>query len=366
MKTGLVFSGGGSRGAYQLGVWKALEELNIKCDIVTGTSIGSINAALYVTGDIELGEKLWNELNFKMVFEEDFEYNSKKDALKLKIQYLKTIRAGGLKPTNLEEIIRKHLDIDKFYKSDIKYGLITLTFPKLDVVELTKPKIEKDKLVDYLIASSTVFPVFKVKEIDDKKYVDGGYKNSIPIDLALKLGADKIIAVDISAFGRGKKKFKDVDIIMIKPNNNIGDFLTFDAKQAKKNIKYGYNDTMKIFDKLHGKKYTFKDISYGYVKHYLNSENKLINVLEYLGKVFCLDDTKIYTVDSFNKHLFEKLNETKLVDKLGLKNILQHKKRIKYIYNTFILNDKKELKKFEKPFNRDYKAAYYLYINREV
>ena len=71
MKTGLVFSGGGSRGAYQVGVWKALNELDIKCDIVTGTSIGSINAAIYVLGDLDKAIELWKQISFKSVFEEE-------------------------------------------------------------------------------------------------------------------------------------------------------------------------------------------------------------------------------------------------------------------------------------------------------
>ena len=47
-KTALVLGGGGSRGAYEAGVWQALTELGIEIDIVTGTSVGAINAALFV------------------------------------------------------------------------------------------------------------------------------------------------------------------------------------------------------------------------------------------------------------------------------------------------------------------------------
>ena len=60
MKTGLVLSGGGSTGAYQMGVMKALQELNIKCDIVVGTSIGSINGAMYVSNSLDKAEEMWN------------------------------------------------------------------------------------------------------------------------------------------------------------------------------------------------------------------------------------------------------------------------------------------------------------------
>lgn len=48
MKRAIVLSGGGARGAYQIGVWKALRELNIKYDIITGTSVGALNGALMI------------------------------------------------------------------------------------------------------------------------------------------------------------------------------------------------------------------------------------------------------------------------------------------------------------------------------
>ncbi|MBQ3185797.1 MAG: patatin-like phospholipase family protein, partial [Firmicutes bacterium] len=77
-KTALVLSGGGSRGAYEIGVWKALKELDIKIDMVFGTSVGSINGALIVQGDLELAERLWQELETDMVFDaSDEEYSFK-------------------------------------------------------------------------------------------------------------------------------------------------------------------------------------------------------------------------------------------------------------------------------------------------
>ena len=50
LNRGLVLGGGGSRGAYEIGVWRAARELNIEFDVVTGTSIGALNGALVVQG----------------------------------------------------------------------------------------------------------------------------------------------------------------------------------------------------------------------------------------------------------------------------------------------------------------------------
>lgn len=365
MKTGLVFSGGGSRGAYQVGVWKALNELDIKCDIVTGTSIGSINAAIYVQGDLDNAIELWKQISFKSVFEEEFDYKSQKDKFKVKLKYLKSSIKGGIEPSNLKDLITKNIDLDKFYNSSIDYGLVTVTYPKLKVIKLTKKEINKDKLIDYIIASSTVFPMFKVKEIDNNKYVDGGFKDAIPVDLAIKLGADKIIAVDISLYGRGRKNYRNLDIITIKPRNNLGRPLTFDSNISKKNINYGYNDTMKSFKKYFGKRYTFSNLDSNLIiKGYFRTKNKLLNIMEHLGKIFDIDDNIIYSTDEFNKELFDKFDQVKLKRKINPRNIIGPKERIKYIYKELKKNDKKELLRFEKLFLIDYKAAYYIYVNK--
>ena len=60
MKTAIVLAGGGSKGSYQAGVWKALRELGVEYQIVTGTSIGAVNGALMVMGDYERAERLWH------------------------------------------------------------------------------------------------------------------------------------------------------------------------------------------------------------------------------------------------------------------------------------------------------------------
>ena len=54
-KRAVVFSGGGTKGSYQIGAWQALNELSFVPDIVVGTSVGSINGALMVQGSYEIG-----------------------------------------------------------------------------------------------------------------------------------------------------------------------------------------------------------------------------------------------------------------------------------------------------------------------
>ena len=61
-KTALVLSGGGSRGAYQAGAWRALDELGIKFDMVVGVSVGAINGAMVVQNERQFSEDLWRRI----------------------------------------------------------------------------------------------------------------------------------------------------------------------------------------------------------------------------------------------------------------------------------------------------------------
>ena len=62
---GLVFAGGGGKGAYQIGVWRAVRELQLEqyIAVVAGTSVGALNAALFLKGDLALAEQLWGSLS---------------------------------------------------------------------------------------------------------------------------------------------------------------------------------------------------------------------------------------------------------------------------------------------------------------
>ncbi len=358
MKTGLVLSGGGSTGAYQMGVIKALEELNIKCDIIAGTSIGSINGAMYVSGALDKAETMWNTLNFKLIFPEDIKYDSQKDEFDVIKKYVKVATKGGIEPSNLKQNLIDNIDLDKFYSSDIDFGLTTVSFPSLKPLKLTKKEINREELFDYLIASSTVFPVFKLKKINNKRYVDGGVRDTMPYDLAIKMGADRLIIVNTSYFFKyakiSKKIMDKYDIKIIRPKNKTGPSLMFEAKQSMKNIKYGYNDAMKTFGKLYGNKYTFKN----------EIDKSILQTVEYLGHIFKLDDSRIYTLNEYHKRIINKFNEIELKKTNNIDNLrskLNPQERIRFIYEKIANNKIKEINLLKKLFQREYKCAYYLY-----
>ena len=368
----LVLSGGGSKGSYQLGVWKALKKLNIKFDIITGTSSGALNGALMTQKSYKKAKKIWNKLNMKVIFGEDVEATTKKDIIKM---YGKQIIKGGMDVSKLEELIHDTINVKKFYNSKINFGLVTLNLTNHKAEELEKKDIDKDKMADYLIASASCFPAFKQKDIEGMKYVDGGYHDNLPINLAIRMGATEIICVDLRAPGRKKEiKNKNIPIITITPNNKLSNFLDFNTEVVKRNISYGYNDTMKVFNKLEGRKYTFKKNSlkknskeyeelYNYIlKKVLNTKkiekqfNSIIEnlnlveekkelktnlfqiIVENTAKKLKLDDTKIYSIKEFNKLLKKKIKSKDITkDEQEFIKLLKNNKydeiRIKAITN---------------------------------
>lgn len=261
MKTAIVLSGGGAKGAYQIGFWKAIRELKINYDIVCGTSIGALNGAFMVQGNYTDAFKLWYFMDYKKVINDKIEgsYYDSKTRKKIILKYAKGVIKGGLNVPGLEKIVSDNLNYDLFYNSNVDYGLVTVKFPKIKPVMLTKNEIPKELLKDYLLASAACFPAFKMKKINNETYIDGGYYDNMPIDLAINMGADNIICVDLRAPGKTKKIVnKNIPIKIISSKNEIGNFLALEKDQARRSMRLGYNDTMKAFNKLDGTYYTFK------------------------------------------------------------------------------------------------------------
>ena len=65
----LVLCGGGAKGGYHIGVWKALKEIGFTPNIITGTSVGALNGALLTIGEDKIAYNIWNNMNMETVFE---------------------------------------------------------------------------------------------------------------------------------------------------------------------------------------------------------------------------------------------------------------------------------------------------------
>jgi len=256
---GLALGGGGAKGSYEVGVWKALNELSIPIDFITGTSVGALNGAIILQNDFDLAYKIWTETTLATIVKFGNRVQSSKSAKDKFISYLnsftKILADGGLDTAPLKKLLQVNIKEETIRKSTIGYGIVTFSLSEMKPVKLYKEEIPDGKLIDYIIASAGL-PVFKRQTIDNCAFIDGGFCDVIPISLLLNKNIKNIIAVDISGPGIIKKvETSDVNIINIKNTRPIGGLLEFNADKAKENIEMGYNDTLKKFGKLKGKNY---------------------------------------------------------------------------------------------------------------
>ena len=244
---GLALGGGGSRGAYEIGVLKALEEMNIEIGAITGTSIGAVNAAGYLMGDLALVEKIWRSLN--------------KDAMiKFKdINIPEIIKNRGFDFDVLMNVLRDVIKEDVIRKNPIDLGIVTYNVTQKEPVIVFKEDIPEGLLIDYIAASAN-HPTFQRMVIDGNEYVDGAVYDNIPIQPLYNKGYRDIISVNLDAAGIIRNLNHPFNHISIKPNTDLGSVLFPDHLTIEKNISYGYMDTLRAFKKLHGYKYNFREL----------------------------------------------------------------------------------------------------------
>lgn len=260
-KTALVLAGGGSRGAYEMGVWKALHEMDIPFHIVCGTSIGAINGAMIAQGSFERAQEMWDTVETSQVFAVPVEESDdiKNKIIKTYGTFAKDFINGGTDTSPLKNTLEHYFDEEKIRNSNISYGLVTLEKESLKPWELFVEDIPSGKLVDYVLASASIYPAVRPHIIDGIEYIDGTYHDNLPVSMALRKGAEKIIAVDLGAFGKVKQDVLNSidDLTYIKCYWDLGVSLVFDKAHAKKIERYGYLDAMKAFGVFDGYAYTF-------------------------------------------------------------------------------------------------------------
>ena len=264
MKKGLVLGGGGSKGAYEIGVWKALNELNMSFDLVCGTSIGAMNGILYVQKDYQKAYDLWMNIQVEDVFEHGVSFDKDIDLLlsqKEKYHDLVNsyIKHKGVNIAPFIDTITPLFDSERFFESPIDYACMTYNFSEKKAQPFFKKDMTKETALDYVIASASCFPAFPMKEIDHQYFIDGGYYDNVPVSLAKEMGADFVVATDLKPYDYKNKHEQDLQVVYIQPRVTLGSFLLFDQDRIKRNMALGYQDAMKTFKKFYGTIYTFAD-----------------------------------------------------------------------------------------------------------
>ena len=210
-KIGLALAGGGARGAAHIGILKRLKELRIPVDYIAGTSIGAIVGGLYASGKSpEELELIINEINWNAVFKdkpprEQLSPRRKVEDNLFLVDKLPGLKDGQLKLpqgviqgqafyTLIKDLTRSASAIKDFNDFNPPFRAIATDLETGEAVA-----IDHGDLATAIRASMSVPAIFAPVEIDGRLLVDGGLANNLPIDVVRKMGADIVIAVDISS-----------------------------------------------------------------------------------------------------------------------------------------------------------------------
>ncbi len=306
---GLVLEGGGAKGAYHVGAYKALKELGVEIGGIAGTSIGALNGAILVQGDLEKLEDIWINTKSSDLFNIDEKainniknFNLQEINLPYLLNVSKEILINrGLDISKIRALLEEYIDEDLIRKSELDFGIVTVNLTDLKPMELLIEDIPKGKLVDYLLASANL-PAFKQETFDGKKFLDGGFHDNLPIGILVKKGYTDFIAVRTFAIGIVKKpKNKKLNITYIQPVEQLGGLLDFNKEQSERDMLLGYYDTMKALKKLRGYKYYCEPYVGDFLQFMVDFVLDRGDKIERLGKILGYEGTPT------DRMLFEKI-----------------------------------------------------------
>ena len=276
MKLGLALSGGGIRGIAHAGVLKALEDNNIKIDVIGGTSSGGIIAALYAMGYTPY----YIYLLFKRYAKEIGSINNKMAIKGFHTFIMKNINFNGLNSGDRLEKIFDQYAAKKGIKK-IEDISMPIAIPTVDITEVKKyiftnnKNKSKDKNciteinVGKAIRATSSFPgVFCPVKYKNHMFLDGGILDNIPVKEVRKQGATKVMAINFEADeidknsnamdiimrsidGMGNKisedNLKNSDFVLTVPTDKTG---LLDIEKLDSCYKYGYEAVINNIERI--------------------------------------------------------------------------------------------------------------------
>ncbi len=334
MKYGLALEGGGAKGAYQIGVVKALIDNGYEFEAVVGTSIGALNAAMVVQDRIDDAIDLWSNISYEKMFNVDDKKVSSALSAKIDLEIVKyfsskfgqILKNGGISTENIRKILIDNVDEKKVRKSKMKFGLVTVCLSDKEVKQVFIDEIPKGELIDYLMATSSL-PVFKRAKIDNKSYLDGGVYDNCPVEMLEKKGIKNVIAIRNYKRMRIRNykniiKKNDINLYMVEPVDNLPGILKFDSKNTNELLRLGYFDGIKFAKKLDG------------IRYYVNSqeEKKFVHMLvdydiDEMAKIAKGLDFEFSSYDNLRKIFLEEMLNA-LVSKTLVKEAATYKEAV--------------------------------------
>jgi len=177
-----VFSGGGSKGALQVGLYRAMTELGVRPDFVLGTSVGALNAAFVAAGvDPDVVAAGWARLSFRRLFGFNWRFLVPGKAA-----------PGLFSPTRLRRLLCADLPVARFEETEIPLSVVTTHMGLGEACVW-----ERGEIVDAVVTSCSVPGILPpVIGHDGVAHIDGSLADNLPIELALERGATHVIAMN--------------------------------------------------------------------------------------------------------------------------------------------------------------------------
>lgn len=261
----IALEGGGARGAYQVGAWRALEEAGIRYQAVSGTSVGALNGAMMAMRDLSNAEKLWKDIRFSQVMNVDDDTMDRimkrnfenLDQVKTALRTIRDIiLAGGVDVEPLRNLLAEWVDEEKIRSSGVEFFLPTYSLTDREALEVVAGELPPGDLPGMLLASA-YFPAFKQQQISGKNYTDGGFVDSVPVTPLVKRGYQNIIVIRLNSPGveRRVKIPEGTSVTTIAPKRDLGNMMNFSSEQSAINMVLGYYDAQKVLYGLWGENY---------------------------------------------------------------------------------------------------------------
>lgn len=283
-KIGLVLSGGGAKGAYEAGAFRALHELDIadKVCVVSGTSVGALNTLLFAMDNKELGERIWNRIDFRSVLAKAEKQAKKEKDKDDKLSVLATLKNLAGKENKTAELYGLLMDVsrdeDAMFTQDGLRDLLEICVDTDKIkargrhlyacaydIDGMCPRYfllndrPRSEMIDIVLASAAIPYVFPPVVIDGKQYADGGVNNPAYPDkngdvtpimplAAYELSLIIVIHLNEDPWEAGPG-FEGVNIIDIYPSKPLEPIkgagtLNFLHSALEEKISQGYRDAM--------------------------------------------------------------------------------------------------------------------------
>ncbi len=265
-KLGIALAGGGARGAYQIGAWKALREAGIDSliDVYSGASVGSLNAVLFAMGDYELAKTTWMSLDKDSLF--NIEKHIYKRIFKEKLNFL---NKGVFSTKKLEKMLWEVVDFDAVRTKEVYIATTRIGDDNSSFFDLVRANYrhyftdeqtiyynnlgdyDDERIVKTLLASCAIPIVFRPIHIRGETFYDGGVLDNTPYQPLIDAGCDTIIVIDLFTFSPMRmKKIPEVTVHTLYPKKGLRGILDFSHKQIERRFELGYHDMTQLLKKI--------------------------------------------------------------------------------------------------------------------